>query len=291
MYSEFMNIESYRTLLAIEELGSFSLVARRQNMTLSAVSMQMKTLERELDVQIFDRTMRPPRLTPLGRDLAKGARRIISAQDELIALTRAGGALRGKYRIGFIATASVRLLPGFLAKARGQAVEAEFMIETGLSETLQNRVASGQLDAAVVTRSGVDNPQLIYSTICREDLVFALPARYGGKDAEVCMAELPFILFTPNSGIGRLVSRHLAVQGHVPCGTMILDSVEAIMECVNAGIGVTILPKPDVERYAKGAVEMAVAGAEPLRREISIVTTRGGIVSQQIEAFLDLFTF
>ncbi len=284
-----MNLESYRTLLAIEELGSFSLVARRQNMTLSAVSMQMKMLEREFDVQIFDRTVRPPHLTPLGRDLAQYARRIISAQDELIALTRAGGALRGTYRIGFIATASVRLLPGFLARARQQAGAAQFMIETGLSETLQNRVATGQLDAAIVTRSGVDNPKLTYAAIRREDLVYALPARYGGMDIKACMAELPFILFTPNSGIGRLVSKHLATEGYVQRGTMILDSVEAIMECVVAGIGLTILPRPDVERYAKEAVKIVEAGPKPLQREISIATTRGSIAKQQIEAFLDLF--
>lgn len=258
-------------------------------MTLSAVSMQMKTLERELDVQIFDRTMRPPRLTPLGRDLAQSARRIISAQDELIALARARGALRGTYRIGFIATASVRLLPGFLARAQKQAVEAQFMIETGLSETLQDRVAAGQLDAAVVTRSGVDSPKLTYAAIRREDLVYALPARYGRKEIEVCMAELPFILFIPNSGIGRLVSNHLAAQGYAPRGMMILDSVEAIMECVLAGIGMTILPRPDVERYAKGAVDIAATGPRPLQREISIATIRGSIADQQLEALLDLF--
>lgn len=285
-----MNLESYRTLLAIEELGSFSVVAKQLNMTLSAVSMQMKALERELGVQIFDRTMRPPQLTPLGRDLAQSARRIVSAQDELIALTRTGGALRGKYRIGFIVTASVRLLPAFLARAREQATEAKFIIETGLSETLQNRVATGQLDAAIVTRSGVDNPKLIYSTICTEELVYALPAEYAGMDLETCMNELPFVLFMPNSGIGRLVSGHLTAQGYPQRGTMILDSVEAIVECVNAGIGLTILPRPDVERYAKGSVVIATTGPEPLEREVSIVTAKGSTADQQIDDFLDLFT-
>ena len=284
-----MNLETYMTLLAIEELGSFSLVAKRQNMTLSAVSMQMKTLERELDVQIFDRTMRPPRLTPIGRDLAQCARRMISAHDDLVALTRSGGALRGLYKIGFIATASVRLLPDFLRTAREQAAEAHFLIETGLSETLQSRVATGQLDAAVITRSGTDNARLDYVMIRREDLVYALPARYGGMDIEACMAALPFIQFMPNSGIGRLVSRHLAAQGHAQRGTMILDSVEAIMECVIAGIGLTMLPRPDVERYAKGAVDIATAGTKPLQREISIVTAKGSIANQQMEAFQDLF--
>lgn len=285
-----MNLESYRTLLAIEELGSFSVVARRLNMTLSAVSMQMKALERDLDVQIFDRTMRPPQLTPLGRDLAQSARKIVSAQDELLALTRVGGALRGTYHIGFIVTASVRLLPTFLAKARARAAAASFVIETGLSETLQNRVATGQLDAAVVTRSGADNPKLCYSTIRTEELVYALPADYAELDIDACMKELPFVLFMPNSGIGRLVSSHLTGRGYPQRGTMILDSVEAIVECVNSGIGLTILPRPDVERYADDGVVIAATGSPPLQREVSIVTTKGSVADQQIDAFHDLFT-
>jgi DNA-binding transcriptional LysR family regulator len=157
-----------------------------------------------------------------------------------------------------------------------------------LSETLQGRVATGELDAAVITRSGIDDPKLAYSTLRLEDLVYALPA--GHEDVETCMAELPFIQFTPNSGIGRLVSSHLASEGYGERSTMILDSVEAIMECVVAGIGLTILPRPDIERYARKSIKIAGTGPKPLRREISLVTANGGIAHQQVEAFLDLFT-
>jgi len=284
-----MSLQAYRTLSAIAGTGSFSRVAEHLNMTLSAVSMQMKALERDLDVEIFVRSVRPPRLTPLGREIAERAGRITAAQDALVAVTRGEGPLRGAYRIGFYATASVRLLPGFLARTRDRAPEAQFTIETGLSETLQDRVGAGQLDAAVVTRSGSDNSKLTSSTIRSEELVYALPAGYGAEDVERCMADLAFILFMPYSGIGKLVSSHLASHGLVSRQTMILDSVEASMECVNAGIGLTILPRPDVERYRRKGVTVAETGSASFRREVSLVTAKGSVADGQREEFLALF--
>jgi len=259
-------------------------------MTLSSLSMQMKALERDLGVQLFDRSVRPPCLTPLGRDIAVRSRRIVAEQDGLMAMTRTDAVLQGAYRVGFIATASVRLLPGFLSQAADHAGEAKFNVETGLSDALQNKVAKRQLDAAVVTRSDADLPTLTYTNIRTEELVYALPEDLSGKTLKTCFARRPFILFTPNSGIGRLVSNDLVSRGYRPATTMILDSVEAIMECVNAGIGFTALPRPDVERYGHEAIGIVRAKGRSLKREIALVTAHDSLADQQVAALADLFS-
>ncbi len=284
-----MNLQFYKTLIAIAELESFSDAAKHRNMTLSSVSMQMKTLERDLGVQIFDRSVRPPSLTPLGRDIAERSRRIVAEQDGLLALTRTDAVLQGEYRIGFIATASVRLLPGFLSQAAKNAPETQFRVETGLSDALQNKVAKRQLEAAVVTRSDADLPNLTYTNIRTEELVYALPADLGGQSLDACFKQKPFILFTPNSGIGRLVSNDLVKRRYRPSTTMILDSVEAIMECVNRGIGFTALPRPDVERYKRKTVGIVPAKGRKLEREIALVTAHEGLGAQHVAALADLF--
>ena len=284
-----MNLQFYQTLIAIAELESFSEAAKHRNMTLSSLSMQMKTLERDLGVQIFDRSVRPPSLTPLGRDIAARSRRIVAEQDGLLALTRTDAVLQGEYRIGFIATASVRLLPGFLSQAAKNAAEARFSVETGLSDALQNKVAKRQLEAAVVTRSDADLPNLTYTNIRTEELVYALPADLSGQSLDACFKQKPFILFTPNSGIGRLVSNDLVTRRYRPTTTMILDSVEAIMECVNMGIGFTALPQPDVERYKRKTVGIVPAKGRKLEREIALVTAHEGLGTQEVAALAELF--
>lgn len=285
-----MNLQLYKTLIAIAELGSFSQAAKRLNMTLSAVSMQMKVLERDLGVQIFDRAVRPPSLTPMGRGIADSSRRVLAEQDKLIDLTqRKDAVLQGDYRVGFIATASVRLLPGFLAQATKQAPHVTFTVTTGLSESLQRRVADRQLDAAVVTRSDADLPNLTYADLRTEDLVYALPKGLRGQKIERCFQQWPFILFTPNSGIGRLVSNHLVNREFRPASTMILDSVEAIMECVNADIGFTALPRPDVERYAANDVDIVPMGGKSPTRKIALAIAQNTLADEEVSAMAELF--
>lgn len=284
-----MSLNAYRTLIVIAEVASFSRAAKRLNMTLSAVSMQMKVLEQDLDIELFDRAVRPPCLTPLGHRITEHARSVIAEQDKLLAQTRKVDGLQGTYRIGFIATASVRRLPEFLAKGAKTAPLATFSVETGLSDTLERRVAKRELDAAVVTRSGPDLPNLTYTTIASENLVFALPQDMRDTSVAACFAKRSFILFTPNSGIGRLVSDHLREKGYAPVSMMILDSVEAIMECVNAGIGFTALPRPDVERYAAAGIDVKPLGAHPVARDIVLVTARGSVADRQASALAALF--
>ena len=132
-----MQTRSLRTLSEIAKVGSFATAAGNLNMTLSALSMQMKSLEAELGVELFDRTFRPPKLTPMGRSICDHAADVLAAEDVLRVACNPVDELAGQYRLGFVMTASVRLLPGFLIAARERARRANLRVVTGLSETLE----------------------------------------------------------------------------------------------------------------------------------------------------------
>ena len=270
-----MTTRALATLIAIVEGGSFAAAARRQNMTLSAVSMQVKSLETELDVALFDRSFRPPKLTPIGRAVAEQARAIVAAQEDLVRLCSGGQGLSGRFRIGFVLTSSVRLLPGFLSRARQSYPNATFEVATGLSDLLLQRAVRGDLDAAIIT-GGEDLPAGVRETVLhREEMVYCLPAFARAWSVERCMSELAFIHFMPQAGIGRLIARHLASEGLSPRETIVLDSVEAVAECVAAGVGFGVLPRPDVERYTHGRMVLRSLGAEPVMRSLVLVTRAG----------------
>ncbi|MEM7240048.1 MAG: LysR family transcriptional regulator, partial [Pseudomonadota bacterium] len=147
-----MQIRSLATLVTIARTGSFQRAANELNMTLSAVSMQMKTLEAALETDLFDRSTRPPQLTPLGRSVERKARDVLAAEAQMISLCAADGALSGTYQIGFVPTASVRLAPTMLRQVRRTFPDVRIEMTTGLSDDLTHRVEAGELDAAVVTR-------------------------------------------------------------------------------------------------------------------------------------------
>jgi LysR family cyn operon transcriptional activator len=74
-----MNTRHLRAALAVEEHGSFTAAAERLVMAQSTLSRQVSALEREIGMEIFERTSRQTRLTPRGRSFLRGARKIIRA--------------------------------------------------------------------------------------------------------------------------------------------------------------------------------------------------------------------
>lgn len=283
-----MNLRSLRTLVEIDEVGSFAVAANHLGLTLSAVSLQMKALEADLQLALFDRTHRPPAMTPLARQVARNARTILAEVTRLRAIASEPGVLRGDYRIGFVGTASVRLMPRFLAKASREQPLARFLVESGLSSALAEKVRTGTLDAAVITATPDSRNDALFVPLQTEDFVVAMPERLQGCSLENCAAQLPLIQFTPTTGIGMLVADYLAERRVKATASLELDSVEAVMGCVNAGVGFAILPEPDAARYAK-AVSLQRLDGKGLQRILGLAVGQAGPVAGQISALAELF--
>ena len=273
-----MNLNILRTLVAVAEHGSFAGTAERLNMTLSAVSMQMKTLEGALDAALFDRAFRPPQLTPLGRRVAGRARDVLGAYDRLLSLCQSPDVVKGDFRIGFVPTSSVRLLPLFLARVQERFPEAHFTVETGLSDDLLARLKAGMLDLAVLT-GGVDIPRTMPTIpLSHEELVYCLPPHAADWSIADCMAQISFIHFMPQTGIGRLIAQQLDRMDVSPSDVIVLDRVDAVAECVRAGVGFSILPKPDIERFAKGEIVLRSMTPRPVTRDLVLAWLGGNRV-------------
>lgn len=285
-----MQTRALRTLVKIWDVGSFAVAAEQLNMTLSAVSMQIKNLEQMLSVELFDRAHRPPKLTPLGLSVCRHASSVLQAEAALLEFCQPSDQLTGEFRIGFIPTANVRLLPLFLINARTYAPNAKFTLETGLSENLEQRVLNGQLDAAVVTASVSRQTGLRYDLIREERLAFAAPASMAGRSPSAIASQLPFLHFTPKSGIGKVIEDHMNRLGLTGTGpTLVLDSIEATMECVNHGVGFTLLPQPDIERYGDDTVTVIPQQNDELARLIVLATSADSAVPLKTDQLAMLF--
>lgn len=286
-----MQTQNLRTLLKIAQVSSFALAAEHLNMTLSAVSMQMKSLEEQLDASLFDRKFRPPKLTPLGLAVAEKAQAVIDAEQKLFDVCHNRDRLVGRFRIGFVSTASARLLPGFLSAALRRAPEARFDFETGLSEQLEEKVLTGQLDAAVVTVSGRTDDRLKTEILVEEPLVFAAPKSLAPLGLKAMMLVAPFLHFMPSTGIGKLIAEEMTRSGDgMLHSKLVLDNVETIMECVKAGVGFTLLPKPDVERLGDEEIVTIELDGDGLYRQIALVTLPDGPTATSSEMLKSLLS-
>ena len=113
-----MRLQQLRTLVTIADYESFSLAAEKLFVTPSAVSHQMKELEEELGVALFDRQARPPRLNSHGYAVAEQGKALIAHFDTLVELARAPGEIGGRLMLGCVSGVSSDLIPLALAKLR-----------------------------------------------------------------------------------------------------------------------------------------------------------------------------
>ncbi|MEO0752559.1 MAG: LysR family transcriptional regulator [Pseudomonadota bacterium] len=277
------------TLVRLSKTGSFTKAADELNMTLSALSMQMKSLEAELGVDLFDRTVRPPRLTPVARSIVREAAVMLQSEDNIADLCQPKDALVGRFRIGFVSTAAVRLLPGFLRSAQERAPLAAFEFATGLSRVLQDQVVRGQLDWAVVTDADGLPDSVARLELRQEPFVFAAGADLCGKGLEVLMEDHTFFHFMPDTGIGKLIATEMRRYARPKAAkTIVLDNIEAIMECVAKGLGFTLMPAPDVARHVSKDVQVMDAPTTR-QRTLVFIAPKGSALARRQAMLAQLF--
>jgi DNA-binding transcriptional LysR family regulator len=284
-----MSVRALKTLLWIRDGRSFQETARELNMTLSAVSMQMKQLEEAYQVSLFDRSTRPPRLTRAGLTLADASRDIVTAYEDLPIVLRSSQPLSGKLSLGVVATASIRLLPAVVRDLMSAFPQLKLRIESALSIDLVHRVANGQLDAAVVTGTeDLGNTFAVTPILVEPFVLVAAKSRRRQLSINLLRSE-PFIRFNPGTGIGHLVDAFLADRSIEIREGMVLDSLEAIVELVALDMGVTIIPEPEARRYGRERVVWTENLGRPLNRTLALITRRtsGSLVLHDplVEAF------
>jgi DNA-binding transcriptional LysR family regulator len=284
-----MSVRALKTLLWIRDGRSFQETARELNMTLSAVSMQMKQLEEAYQAALFDRSTRPPRLTRAGLTLADASRDIVTAYEDLPIVLRSSQPLSGKLSLGVVATASIRLLPAVVQDLMSVFPQLKLRIESALSIDLVDRVANGQLDAAVVTGTEDLGNTFAVTPILVEPFVLVAAKSQRRQLSINLLRSQPFIRFNPGTGIGHLVDAFLADRSIEIREGMVLDSLEAIVELVALDMGVTIIPEPEACRYGRGRVVWTENLGRPLNRTLALITRRtsGSLVLHDplVEAF------
>lgn len=279
-----MNLRPLQTLVAVVEAGGFQAAADRLGLTQSAVSMQIKALEAELGARLFDRATRPPTPTVIGRAAAAQARAVLAAADRLRAVAADGGAVAGVLRLGAIPTATTGFLPDALLALARRHPELQARVESGLSEALVARVASGELDAALVTAGGDPPSGLALHDLVEEPLlVVAREAPPDGR-ARTALDGAPFIRFNRATGVGRIIDRRLRADGIAVRDAMELDSIESILMMVSRGLGAAIAPAASLSAPAAHALWRAPYGDPPLSRRVGLITRRDGAQEPAVAA-------
>ncbi|KAB2914141.1 MAG: LysR family transcriptional regulator [Hyphomicrobiaceae bacterium] len=238
-----MSIRHLRTLLAIAERGSFAAAARDVHLTESAVSMQMKALEEELGVVLFDRTTRPPALTEAGRALIPEAEELVRGYERLVRPKDEDARVEGHLRLGAVPSIITGILPGAIAALRRKHPGMHVEIAMALSAELVERLERRSLDAVIVSELGKVPSGFVWSPFAREPLVLIAPPDAPNRPAGELLASYPFIRYTRQAWVGRLIHTMMKRRRIKVAEAMTLDTLEAVTAMVSHGLGVSIVPQ------------------------------------------------
>jgi DNA-binding transcriptional LysR family regulator len=279
-----VSIRRFKTFLAIAELGTFSEAAKAEYLTPSAVSQQMRALEDELRVSLFDRTKRPPELNPTGYAIVPKVRELVrvyesikpsSLSDELAAVQN--------LTVGTVATSMSGLMPRALKRLQESNDRLHVRLYPALSDDLYAQVDRGFLDAAVITEPMTVYDHLVWRPFTEEPYVVLANAQVDSDDAREILETFPFIRFARKAWVGRTVDQWLVEQGIRVNESMELDTLEAVSAMVRNNLGVSILPNPCVGIPEHESLKTIDLGADAPARVLGVLYRRDSSLQTLID--------
>ena len=236
-----MNINQLKTLLAVIEQKSFAAAGEAIGLSPSAISLQIKAMEDELGVQLFDRIKRPPVPTARGRALAEHARKTLALFDASASVAR-GEVVRSSLAIGAVPTALASFLPMGLKSVQAAFPALHVEVTNGSSSVLAQWLSEGHVDIAICTKPENPIPGLDWHSISVEPFVIVAPAQAEGDRWQDLLSQHPFIWFNRKTWAGQSIEEELSIQGIDVKSAMEIDSLDAISNLVSEGLGVSIVP-------------------------------------------------
>lgn len=264
-----MDFNRLRSFAAVAETGHLTRAAEKLHISQPALSAQIKALEDELDLALFERTPTGMTLTGAGRRLLAEAEKILAASQTFQAEARAlKGAVSGKARVGTLSDPAFIRLGDFMAAAleRYPLLEVDFQHEiTGVA---MQRVRDESLEASFYY-GHMAHPQI--AGIALRELAYrvAAPAAWRDRVQQAdwpAIAELPWIMPPPTSTHHQFAAALFGEHGVEPAKVVGADDEAVVTSLVVSGAGLALM-REDI------ALQMVQSGEVCLWQDLRVDTT------------------
>jgi DNA-binding transcriptional LysR family regulator len=287
-----MHVETLKTFCDLVETGSLSRAARLNLVSQSAVSQQLRALERRYGRRLIERAPRiGARATEAGRLLYDEVKPLLERLAALEQRLRARpDVVAGTVRVATVYSVGLHTLPPAIKRCLAEYPE----VNVRLSYRRTNEVVAGCLDGEVdfgIVAAPARRPGLEIVPLGSDELVIAAPPSHPiARRARPSLSALdgqPFIGFDRDIPTRRLVDAILRRHRVRVTYAMELDNIETIKRSVEAGLGLSLLPAPTLVAEIRARTLVGRPPAEgPFRRPISVVHRKSHELSGAGKAFL-----
>jgi len=276
---------------AVARAGAITKAAKTLNTVQSNVTQRVRSLEAELGVPLFHRHSRGVTLTGAGSQLLPYAERIGALMGEARKAAADGVVPRGRIAVGALETATALRLPPILAAYAARCPEVDIEIVTGTSAELVDAVLARHLELAFVA-GPVRHPELEARPVIAEELVVVTAPGIAGLDEVAVKArtsKLKLVVFRQGCTYRAQLEAVLAARGVVDVRRLEFGTLDGIVGCVGAGIGITMLPRA-VVAAAAAAGRVALHALPPTKARVETVLIRrcDAFISTALARFIEI---
>ena len=288
-----MQILLFQVFRDLAETASFSQSARRNAITQSAVSQQVKTLERRFGVRLIERGKKNFSLTKEGRVFLGAAREVLAVVEGLDArLRELREEVSGDLRLAAVLSVGLHELPPFTRQFAGLYPQVKIHTDYLRSSEVYAAVLAGQVDAGLVAYPAARRG-LQAELLWRDRLVVVCsPSHRLARRTQVALADLAgekFIAFATDLPTRKAVDRAFRSAGVMMRPEREFDNIETVKRTVEIDGAVSILPETTLvnERRAGSLIPVEITSPE-MWRPVGIITRRNRAGSSALRRFVEL---
>jgi LysR family hydrogen peroxide-inducible transcriptional activator len=244
-----MNLRDLKYINAVAETRHFGRAAERCFVSQPTLSGQIKKLEEELGVTIFERTKRSVELTPIGGEIVDHARKMMEQAVAIEQLAKAHhDPLSGPLRVGVIPTLSPYLIPLILVPLRRRYPQLKLVLTEEITERLLLRLQNHEIDVALMA-TPVEGSDLESMPLFDEPFWLAHPRNHELYTKEEIthrdLEKLDLLLLADGHCLAQQIMDVCKLAGRPQQGEMgdlQASSLETLLQLVGAGFGCTLVP-------------------------------------------------
>jgi DNA-binding transcriptional LysR family regulator len=282
-----MDASDLRVFEAVARLGGINRAATELNTVQSNVTSRVRLLEENLGTRLFERLSRGVALTPAGRRLLPYAHEVRELLDNARRAVKDDGVPRGQLTIGSLeTTAALRVTP-LVARFLAAHPDVELVLRTGTTGELIEQVMDRSLEGAFVC-GPARHPELAEQKIYREELVVLAPPAARDLDEALHKPGTKMVVLRASCSYRQRLEDILARRGIVGMRLLEFGTLEAIVGCVSAGLGITLLPRELIGPvWRRDRVSIHRLGPRDAMVDTVFVRRRDAQMSSALKVFLE----
>ena len=287
-----MNTKQFQYVLALSREGSFSKAAESLNISQPSLSQYIKKIEKEIGLELFDRTNGEVRITDAGRVYIEAGRKIRDIEHQLenafldLAENRTGSLI-----IGAAPYRAVSMMPEIASAFQKLHPGMHLIIREGTTSELVEGMEHGEYDFAL-TLLPLDQRLFEYEKVVEEELILAVPGTYHDLNATI-ISERKYpvvsadvlngqnlVMLTETQFMQKQLDNLVKDYQLIIKPAAIVKSLQAQIEMVKAGVGMALVPS-GIERFCRDDEVTFYSFEEPLsKREVVIMWRKDRKISE-----------